>query len=155
MNTDQIKLFRKKLREIERAVGLGDKNEAVCCGVTLAQCHALLEIGSSGELSIKKLSSLLGLDKSTLSRTVDSLVDQGMAERAPGAEDRRFISIRLTPKGKTVFNRINTTWNRICADMFKNIPVKKHAQIIEAAGLIAETLTQCTCEFQNTKSCVK
>jgi DNA-binding MarR family transcriptional regulator len=155
MHSNQIGIFRKKLREIERAVGLGDRNEAVCCGVTLAQCHVLLEIGSSGELSIKDLAAMLDLDKSTLSRTVDSLVEMGLAERSPGPKDRRFISIRLAPKGKTVFNRINATWNRICTDMFRRIPVKKHAQIIEAAGLIAETLTRCTCGFRNSTSCRK
>ncbi len=155
MNPDQIMIFRKKLREIERAVGLGDKNEAVCCGVTLAQCHALLEIGSAGELSIKELAALLGLDKSTLSRTVDSLVEGGLAERSPGPKDRRFISIRLAPKGKTVYRRIHTTWNRICSDMFRRIPAKKHALIIEAAGLIAETLTRCTFGFRNSTGCRK
>jgi hypothetical protein len=73
--------FRAKLREIERAVWIQTKSEALCCGVTMAQCHAIMEIGEAGELNLKDLSARLGLDNSTLSRTVESLVQDGLADR--------------------------------------------------------------------------
>ena len=116
MNMKTIALFRQNMRQIERAVMLQNKNEATCCGVTLAQCHAVLEIGSADGMSVKELSARLGLDKSTLSRTVESLVEDGLAERTTSPEDRRVIVIRLTAKGRASADRINATWNRICAE---------------------------------------
>jgi DNA-binding MarR family transcriptional regulator len=153
MNMKTIALFRKSMRQIERAVMLQNKNEAVCCGVTLAQCHAILEIGSADGMSVKELSSRLGLDKSTLSRTVDSLVEDGLAERTASPEDRRAIVIRLTAKGLASTDRINATWNRICAGMFRDIPAGKHGRIIEAVELIAAAMTRTTCGFKPGRKC--
>jgi DNA-binding MarR family transcriptional regulator len=139
--------FRAKLREIERAVWIQTKSEALCCGVTMAQCHAIMEIGEAGELNLKDLSARLGLDNSTLSRTVESLVQDGLADRTPSKEDRRATIIRLNAKGRAARDRINTTWNQICRDMFKGIPREKHAQLIESVTIVAELLAGC-CQGQ-------
>ncbi len=138
-----IERFRAKLREIERAVWMQTKSEALCCGVTMAQCHAILEIGAAGELNLKDLASRLGLDNSTLSRTVDSLVRDGLVERTPSAEDRRATIIRLNPKGRAARDGINTTWNGICRDMFRSIPREKQNQLIESVSILADLLTGC------------
>jgi DNA-binding MarR family transcriptional regulator len=143
-----IEQFRSKLRQIERAVWLQTKSEALCCGVTMAQCHAILEIGAAGELNLKDLAIRLGLDTSTLSRTVESLVQDGLAERTPSTADRRATVIRLNAKGLAARKRINSTWNRICQDMFQGIPREKHAQLIESLSIIAELLTGC-CRVQS------
>jgi DNA-binding MarR family transcriptional regulator len=143
MDASSIELFRAKLREIERAVWRQTKTEALCCGVTLAQCHAILEIGAAGELNLKELAERLGLDNSTLSRTVESLVKDGLAERAQDAKDRRATVIRLNKKGHAARDRINTTWNGICRDMFRTMPREKHNQLIESVSILAELLTGC------------
>jgi DNA-binding MarR family transcriptional regulator len=142
-----IDLFRAKLREIERSVWLQTRSEATCCGVTMAQCHAILEIGSAGELKLKDLSARLGLDNSTLSRTVESLVQDGLAERTPSSDDRRATVIRLNEKGRAARDRINSTWNRICRDMFRTVSRGKQNQILESVSIVAELLTGC-CQDQ-------
>ena len=143
MDASSIALFRAKLREIERAVWLQTKNEALCCGVTLAQCHAILEIGAAGELNLKELAARLGLDNSTLSRTVESLVQDRLAERVQNTKDRRATVIRLSQKGRAARDRINTTWNGICRDMFRTVPREKHNQLIESVSILTELLTAC------------
>jgi DNA-binding MarR family transcriptional regulator len=141
----EIELFRAKLREIERAVWIQTRSEALCCGVTMAQCHAIMEIDAAGELNLKDLASRLGLDNSTLSRTVESLVKEGLAERTPSANDRRASVIRLNEKGRTARDRINSTWNRICRDMFRGIPREKHQSLLESVSILAELLAGCCC----------
>jgi DNA-binding MarR family transcriptional regulator len=143
METKAIERFRAKLREIERSVWMATKSEALCCGVTLAQCHAILEIGAAGSLNLKDLANRLGLDTSTLSRTVESLVKDVLVERTPSKEDRRATVIRLTEKGIAARDRINATWNRICRDMFRCIPGEKHEQLIESVSILAELLAGC------------
>jgi DNA-binding MarR family transcriptional regulator len=138
-----IEQFRAKLREIERAVWLQTKSEAFCCGVTMAQCHAILEIGAAGELNLKDLAARLGLDISTLSRTVESLVRDGLADRTPSREDRRATVIQLNEKGRAARDRINSTWNQICRDMFRSVPREKHDQLIESVSILAGLLTGC------------
>jgi DNA-binding MarR family transcriptional regulator len=146
LETKAIEQFRAKLREIERTVWIQTKSEALCCGVTMAQCHAIMEIGQAGELNLKDLSARLGLDKSTLSRTVESLVQDDLADRTPSKEDRRATVIRLTEKGRAARDRINTTWNQICRDMFRSIPREKHTQFIESISILVELLKGCCCD---------
>jgi DNA-binding MarR family transcriptional regulator len=143
VETKGIGQFRAKLREIERAVWIQTKSEALCCGVTMPQCHAIMEIGEAGELNLKDLAARLGLDNSTLSRTVESLVQDGLAERTPSTEDRRATVIRLNEEGIAARDRINSTWNRICQDMFRSIPRAKHSQLIESVSIVAELLSGC------------
>jgi DNA-binding MarR family transcriptional regulator len=143
VETKAIEQFRAKLREIERSVWMQTKSEALCCGVTMAQCHAILEIGAAGELNLKDLAARLGLDNSTLSRTVESLVQDGLVERTPSKEDRRATVIRLHEKGREARDRINSTWNQICQDMFRSIPREKHQQLIESVSILADLLNGC------------
>ena len=56
----------------ERLTARQLKEESCCRGVTLAQCHTILEIEELGQATTVELSKRLGLDKSTLSRTIDS-----------------------------------------------------------------------------------
>lgn len=143
MENKAIDQFRAKLREIERTVWIRTKSEALCCGVTIAQCHAIMEIGDAGELNLKDLSARLGLDTSTLSRTVESLVRDGLAERTVCREDRRATRIRLNAKGRAARDRIHATWNRICREMFQSIPREKHAMLVESVSMVAELLAGC------------
>ena len=143
MEAKAIEQFRAKLREIERAVWMQTKSEALCCGVTMAQCHAILEIGAAGELNLKDLAARLGLDNSTLSRTVESLVQDGLVERTPSREDRRATVIKLTEKGRAANDRINKTWNQICRNMFQSVSREKHAPLIESVSILADLLNGC------------
>jgi DNA-binding MarR family transcriptional regulator len=145
VDSKEIERFRAKLREIERAVWMQTKSEALCCGVTMAQCHAIMEIDAAGELNLKDLAFRLGLDNSTLSRTVESMVKDGLAERTPSAKDRRASVIRLNKKGRMARDRINSTWNRICRDMFRDIPREKHQPLVESVSILAKLLAGCCC----------
>ncbi|MDT8285371.1 MAG: helix-turn-helix domain-containing protein, partial [Thermovirgaceae bacterium] len=63
--------LREMTRELVKNLSLLDRDRASCCGVTLAQCHAIVEIGSMGKTSPSVLAVLLRLDRSTVTRVVD------------------------------------------------------------------------------------
>jgi DNA-binding MarR family transcriptional regulator len=110
MNTidnKSVKTFRELLRRFERELFM-QKNDCCCNGITLAQCHTLLEIDAKEKESLTELSKTLGLDKSTVCRTVDGLVNIGLLDRTIPTENRRMSTIQLTELGKSVCNSINT-----------------------------------------------
>lgn len=117
MNETNSKNFRELIRILERKLGLLNKQDSCCLEVTLAQCHALVEIGRAENISLKDLANLIGLDISTMSRTVDSLVKKEFVFRASSETDRRSIDIKLTEKGLKLFEDIESKMN----DKFKNI----------------------------------
>jgi DNA-binding MarR family transcriptional regulator len=125
---------------IDRMLGLHTRTEATCCGVTLPQCHSLIEIGRSGKTSVKALADSLGVDKSTMSRIIDGLVDAGMVERSLDADDRRYVVISLAENGLDIFQKISCAWYQFCSEIMKNIPIKKQDLVIESLQLIAESL---------------
>ncbi len=145
MNSQLIREFRNKMRQVQRNLGWLSKSDAACCGITVAQCHALLEIGGSGGITLIDLASALNLDTSTISRTIDNMVRDGLVERKANADDRRYIDISTTDAGQKIFDEINCTFDQFYADIFSSIPVEKHRQVFESINLLANA-------FSNTKS---
>ena len=59
------------------------------------------------ENNMTDLSEQIGLEKSTLTRTVDSLMEEGLVTRSSGIEDRRTITCALTERGQDVANQLD------------------------------------------------
>ena len=97
--TKFIREFRRDLRVLEREAVRHLEGETSCCGVTLGQCHAILELSFS-DSSLTALAAALDLDTSTQSRTVDGLVKAGWVERTQDAGDRRAVRLALTAAGR-------------------------------------------------------
>ena len=137
MKQYQIKDFRKSIRVLERIMTAQLKDETICCGVTAAQCHVLLELEDNELISTTKLSNELGLDKSTVSRTIDSLVKNGLIERKENNNDRRYNKIFLTKDGKKYLKSINTKCNQIYKDILNYVPKDKIDNLIESVEILA------------------
>jgi DNA-binding MarR family transcriptional regulator len=102
-----VRSFRRSLRALEREIELSVAAETECCGVTVAQCHLLLELEHRGPSSIGELADALCLDQSTLSRTADSLVKAGLATRADDPANRRRQILELARAGRDKADLIN------------------------------------------------
>ena len=93
-------------------------NPLVVEKVTFAQCHAIVEIGRAnaraGErsISLNDLAEILELDKSTMSRTINNLVNSDLAVREIDPNDRRYLNIKLTEKGRQSFREIEAGMER-------------------------------------------
>ena len=144
INSDVIQL-RELLRQLNRKLGLLDKTQLSCCGITYSQCHALVEIGSKQSLSINELAELLGLDKSTLSRTVNTMVEQGLVAREPDPDDRRYVKIKLTPAGSSLLSDIEDRMTDYYLNIYQAIPQQKRKQVLESLELLVKITKGCCC----------
>lgn len=113
--------LRELLRVLIRKLGILDRSEAACCEMTLSQCHAMIEIGRAGALSVNELADRLGLDKSTVSRSADKLVLDGLLLREEAANDRRYVSLKLSSAGIAAYNnleqRMTTYFDSVMAEI--------------------------------------
>ena len=151
MDDIKINRLRKKLRQLDRATGGVFDSQQECCGLTAAQCHTLLEIGEREPLSLVDLAEGLGLDSSTLSRTIQGLVVLGMVRREPSESDRRYVDISLSEEGRKAFNRIERINSDIFARVLESLPVDKRETVLESIGLfvdavLSQTLSGCAAE---------
>ena len=131
MEKQRVRSFRKLLRLFERLTANQIKLDSCCQGVTLAQCHTVLEIEDLGQATTVELSKRLGLDKSTLSRTIDGLVNTGLVERVAHPTDRRFNLLSLTTKGQEVADRINQSNDEFYSRVFEGIEGEHHDEVID------------------------
>ena len=115
-----IRKFRSKLRVFEQF--LGNQLQDCCCGVTVAQCHCLFAIEDLGQTTIGELAQFLRLDKSTLSRTVDSLVRLGYVSRESDLVDRRSFRISLTKSGHQKVEEMHNVNDAYFLQVFEHIP---------------------------------
>jgi DNA-binding MarR family transcriptional regulator len=78
---DTIEKIRAASRTMVREWGfLSDMTTA--CGTSPSECHTLVELDQRGQLTLSELSTILRLDKSTLSRVVDRLKKKKMIRPA-------------------------------------------------------------------------
>jgi len=142
MTLAEIREFRKTLRILEREVELSLSFETGCCGVTLAQCHLLLEACERDRTSITELSEILELDKSTLSRTVDGMINAGFLSRETDPANRRQQIIKLTGQGKEKADSIHAICDESYQKLFDYIPEDKKTMVIETAAILADAMVK-------------
>ncbi len=142
---EQARELREMTRKMARTLSLLDRDRASCCGVTLAQCHAIVEIGRLGEATPSFLATTLRLDRSTVTRLTDSLVDQGFVLRKNDPGDRRSITLSLTEKGLRFFEGTENSMNSFYLSMIESIPENDRKVFLSGLGTIAETLGNCKC----------
>ncbi|HYE83965.1 MAG TPA: MarR family winged helix-turn-helix transcriptional regulator [Clostridia bacterium] len=140
-----IKELRELTRQLVRNLSFLDKSEASCCGTTLGQCNAIFEIGRVKEISLNELADLLELDNSTMSRTINNLVDQQLAVRNVDPQDRRYVRIKLTDKGFDIYRTVRTNMNMYYMSILKDIPEEKHDQVLDSLTLLLEAMKKNKC----------
>ncbi len=137
--------LRELIRILVRSLGMLEKSDASCCGVTITQCHAIVEIGRKGKISLVDLADLLDVDKSTMSRTVNNLVETGLALRDMDTENRRYVVIQLTKDGQNVFQSIENSMETYYKDIFSLIPEDKRGQVLESLALLTDAAKNSRC----------
>lgn len=142
MNEITSKNFRELIRTLERKLGLLNKQDVCCSEVSLAQCHALVEIGRAKSISLKELSNILGLDISTMSRTVESLVKNYFVFRSPSKIDRRSVDIQLTDKGLNLFNNIENTMDNKFKNIFDQISSDEQSTVFNGLNIIIKAFNK-------------
>jgi DNA-binding MarR family transcriptional regulator len=136
MEKNKIRQFRKILRQLERLI---DSQQKFCCnGATLAQCHVLLEVETLGLATTGQLADFLNLDKSTLSRTIDGLVNLGLLERLSNPQDRRTIPLSLTKQGKAICESINSASDTYYTKVLEKIPAVLRQQVMESFARLVQ-----------------
>ena len=129
MKTSEIRSFRRTLRQFER---INQAHLKGCCAkVTLAQCLVIMEVEEAGPLRVGELASRLRLDNSTLSRTIEGLVQRGLLDRSRDGEDRRVVQVRLTPSGESICEAIHRQNDATYRAVFERIPTSERGVVLK------------------------
>jgi DNA-binding MarR family transcriptional regulator len=140
METQDSGAFRELLRLLVRSLGLLEKTDSSGGAATITQCHALVEIGRRKSINLIDLAELLGLSKSTMSRIVQRMQKAGLITRSIDESNRRYIVIRLTENGTSIYQEVEQSSGGYYKSVFDLIPQEKQGQVLESLSLVTEAL---------------
>ncbi|WP_139997783.1 MarR family winged helix-turn-helix transcriptional regulator [Paenibacillus paridis] len=111
---------RELLQTLARQFGLLNKT---CCqisgvDISLIHSHILYEIGRQDTPSMQKIAERLGIDITTFSRQIQSLIKNKLVKKTASPEDRRVYLLSLTTEGKFVAASIDKIMDDYLDDVF-------------------------------------
>lgn len=133
--------LQERMIDFVRAFGLLQP-DVTPCGQPLSasEAHALLELSRDAELSQLALGERLRLQKSTVSRLVTQLEEQGWVERVRDPADGRAIQLLITGPGRGIANRVATARTDHYAAILERIPPAERESVLHALEVLAQAL---------------
>ncbi|HEY1719938.1 MAG TPA: MarR family transcriptional regulator [Magnetospirillaceae bacterium] len=89
--------------------------------VTTSQMRALAILSLASSVTINELSVYTVIEQSTMSRTLDSLEEQGLIRRQPRPEDMRIRDVSITEEGRVAFESVWPTMYELFQQLFDGV----------------------------------
>jgi DNA-binding MarR family transcriptional regulator/N-acetylglutamate synthase-like GNAT family acetyltransferase len=99
---------------------------------SLTDVRVLYELRHHDELTASMLGQDLALDAAYLSRILREFERRGLLVKSPSKSDRRRTHLRLSAKGRRVFDAIETRQHVVVADMLHGLPNDDQRQVVES-----------------------
>jgi DNA-binding MarR family transcriptional regulator len=138
--------LRELFQVMTRRFGLLNKN---CCtigetDISLVQSHILYEIMRQKDPSMQQIADTLGIDITTFSRQIQSLVKMDLVKKTPHPDDRRVYILSLTERGTFVAAAIDKEMNRYLNEVFSHMSEFEKEMVINSIRLLNECMAKST-----------
>jgi DNA-binding MarR family transcriptional regulator len=108
--------------------------------ISVPQWVVLRTLYDNDSVTLNEAADLVGVDKSTLSRMIERLVQRGLVNRSEGA-DRRSLGLSLTPTARKLVPQLAKLADQNDEEFFKTLSTKQREvflgtikQLLEANG---------------------
>lgn len=138
-NTNLRSLFQMIVRRF------GFLNEQCCencCGeeISLLQSHILYEIRRQNDPSMQEVAGALGIDITTFSRQIKTLVDRELVKKTPHPNDNRINILSLTEKGETMEINIDQEMNHYLSQILSHLSEYERESVIRSVKLLNDAM---------------
>ncbi|WP_159564959.1 bifunctional helix-turn-helix transcriptional regulator/GNAT family N-acetyltransferase [Budvicia diplopodorum] len=142
------KALRCLSRQLVRELGVMDKSVS---GTRLSplQAHCLIELNDE-PLSGLALSSILKIDKSSVSRMLQSLKREGLVESLPNPDDGRSIISQLTAEGRLQLADLNDKTNAYSAKIIRQLDSTEYDAIVQSMKKYLSAIRSVTKQAERT-----
>jgi len=106
----------------------------------LSQIRGLYAFRDRDRMNMRELAALIGVKMPTMTMMVDSLVKDGLVERARDDEDRRKVNVWLTEKGKRVRRRFLEQRQSVARTIFERVDAADRAELLRSLGSVCTIL---------------
>jgi DNA-binding MarR family transcriptional regulator len=112
--------------------------------LTARQREVLDHLSDRHGMGMRQLAAHMGVTASTMSITVDRLVQRGFVVRAIGAEDRRRVELRLTPAGLRVRGPQEVLDASLVGEMLDRLGAEEREQALRGLEMLASAAAALT-----------
>ncbi len=136
-------MLREQIQTFIRQFGLLEQEHTPChLSLTPSQAHALQVLGQAERLTQYQLAEKLRLEKSTVSRLVQSLVERGWVERTSNPDNRREVLLALTDAGYTSLEEVQAHAMAKYRTIWSHIPEDRRVQVLDALATLNTILQE-------------
>jgi DNA-binding MarR family transcriptional regulator len=114
----------------QRDLRLDERMRAL--GLTVPRYRAIGVIARLEPCTMSELADYSVVERTTMTRIVDQLVAEALAERSSTTADRRKVLLRLTPAGRDLYNRAVEVIVQLNREMVAGIPESAQDVVIRA-----------------------
>ncbi len=140
----EIEQIRETFHLMTRRLGLIDK-----CGckisepdLSVVQSHILYEVNKRKGPPMQEVADALGMDITTFSRQVQTLVKLELVAKMEQPEDRRVNMLSLTEKGFKAATEISEQMNHYFQEVFSYMTEFEKETVIRSIHLLNRSLAQ-------------
>lgn len=136
------KLIRDRMLQIQNA-HLAARGDACAFGdLSLKQIQAVMTVGRHEPISIKELASLLSVSSPSASAMVDRLVERRILERELSAEDRRRVTVRVSPLARSEMEQMEAVILNAFVDVVNRIGAEAAARWCDVLSVVKTVLLE-------------
>ena len=128
MDNDTVIRLRRVVLKLARQLNAASREE----GLTPTQASVLGIATVRGPLSLAELTELEGINPTMLSRVVGALDNYGLINRLRDPDDFRAARVEVTPKGRSVYERITAQRMTVISESVDGLPAGQQAALLEA-----------------------
>jgi DNA-binding MarR family transcriptional regulator len=121
--------------------------EKNCCrgegvDISLVHSHILYEIDKHTAPSMQQIADLLGIDITTFSRQIQTLIKIGLVIKSANPSDKRIYFLSLTEKGKRTADEIDTLLNLNLKEIFSHMNEFERDTVIHSLKILTRAMGQ-------------
>ena len=128
MDSDTVIRLRRVVLKLARQLNAASREE----GLSPTQASVLGITTMRGPLSLAELTEIEGINPTMLSRVIGKLDEYGLLKRLRDPDDFRAAWVEVTPKGRSVHERIRSQRSAVITEAVTGLPGGQQAALLAA-----------------------
>lgn len=106
--------------------------------LSLTQLRVLAFIDRSSQASLSEVADYIDVGRSSMSATIDRLVQRGLVNRTEDPQERRRVILTLTTTGSEYLHQVTEATRSQVAGILSSLPDAQLQQVMQGLALLGE-----------------
>lgn len=142
MNKKQKEIF-ETAKELSMVMREFQKNSVFHLGITYAQFTILDHLVHEKEIVMSFMGKLLNVEKSTVTRVLQPLVEKELIKKVKSEDDARVTILKLTKQGQMVYEQLVLHVNRNIDRLNELLPDEARNKMMQGLNIFIQAMRHC------------